>query len=167
MAKAHQFAVQLQWTGNLGVGTSNYLAYSRDHEITGVAKSAPIAASSDAAFRGDRTRYNPEELLVGSLSACHLLWMLHLCADAGIVITTYTDTPTGTMVMNEDGSGEFTEVTLRPRMTITDRSRMSEALRLHDEAHHLCFIARSVNFPVRHEPVILAAAAPLQQTSNA
>src|SRR5689334_899661 len=167
MAKAHQFAVQLQWTGNLGVGTSNYLAYSRDHEITGVAKSAAVPGSSDAAFRGDRTRYNPEELLVGSLSACHLLWMLHLCADAGIVITNYTDAPTGTMVTNEDGSGEFTDVTLRPRMTITDRARMSEALRLHDEAHHLCFIARSVNFPVRHEPVILAAPAPLLKTSNA
>ena len=129
MARPHRFQVELQWTGNLGSGTSDYGAYSRNHEIFGASKVARIPGSSDPVYRGDGTHYNPEELLVASLSSCHLLWVLHLCADAGIVVTNYTDSPSGTMIENEDGSGEFTDVTLKPRMTITDRSRMTEALR--------------------------------------
>ena len=158
MAKPHRFEVRVEWTGDLGAGTANYRAYSRNHEITGSGKSAPIFGSSDPVFRGDGSRYSPEELLVASLSTCHLLWMLHLCADAGIVITEYTDAPTGTMVENEDGSGQFTEVTLSPRMAITDAGRIKEAMQLHDKAHRLCFVARSMNFPVLHKPVVLAAA---------
>jgi len=152
---SHRFEVQTTWTGNTGEGTANYRAYRRDHEITGAKKAAPIPCSSDPAFRGDASRYNPEELLVASLSACHMLWMLHLCADAGIVVTAYFDPASGTMTLNPDGSGRFTEVTLRPALTITDASRTADTQALHSRAHELCFIANSVSFPVRCEPSVV------------
>jgi organic hydroperoxide reductase OsmC/OhrA len=142
----------VRWTGNLGTGTSTYRAYSRDHEITGAGKRAPIPGASDPAFRGDPARYSPEELLVAALSTCHMLWMLHLCADRGIVITAYEDEAVGTMKERPDGAGEFTSVTLRPRLTLADAARIEEANALHTEAHRLCFIARSVNFEVGCEP---------------
>jgi organic hydroperoxide reductase OsmC/OhrA len=138
----------------LGSGTSAYSAYSRSHEVSAPGKSAPIAGSSDPAFHGDPTRYNPEELLLGALSACHMLWVLHLCADAGITITDYRDESEGVMVEHADGSGEFTQVVLRPRMTITDAARARDATEIHHKAHALCVLARSVKFDVACEPVI-------------
>ena len=152
MTKEHHYQLKTTWTGNRGSGTSAYRAYSRDHEISGEQKRASIFASSDPAFRGDGSRYNPEELLVASLSACHMLWVLHLCAEAGIVVTAYEDSPVGTMRENQDGSGEFIAVVLHPRMTITDASKIEQARALHHRAHQMCFIARSVNFQVSHEP---------------
>jgi len=156
MSKVHRYVVTNRWTGNLGSGTSAYRAYSRNHELAGAAKSAPIAGSSDPAFRGDPSRYNPEELLVGALSSCHMLALLHLCADAGIVVTGYSDQAEGEMAEHADGSGEFTRVILRPSMTITDPARIPDAIALHHRAHELCFIARSVNFAVEHEPAVTA-----------
>lgn len=155
----HRFAVTNRWTGNLGTGTSEYTAYSRNHEISGAGKAAAIAGSSDTAFRGDGSRYNPEELLVASLSTCHMLWMLHMCADAGIAITEYSDEASGELALHADGGGEFVTATLRPRMIITDAARVEDAMKLHHRAHELCFIARSVNFLVACEPVVTAAAA--------
>ncbi len=150
-----------RWTGNLGPGTSDYRAYKRDHELCAAGKSAAIPGSSDPLFRGDASRYNPEELLVASLSACHMLWVLHLCAEAGIVITEYSDDAEGEMVENADGSGQFARVVLRPRMTITDGQRSAEAAAIHGRAHELCFIARSVNFPVECFPEIASTGSPL------
>jgi len=152
--KEHKYTTNLRWTGNRGAGTSDYKAYTRDHEITGPLKATVLPGSSDAHFRGDSARYNPEDLLVVSLSACHMLSYLHLCAINHIVVTAYEDDATGTMAENPDGSGQFSEVTLRPRVTITPESDAAKALELHHDAGKLCFIARSVNFPVRHEPVI-------------
>ena len=152
--KTHEYNIGLRWTGNRGTGTSGYRAYGRDHEITGPSKQTVIEGSSDAHFRGDAARYNPEDLLVASLSACHMLSYLHLCAVNDIVVTVYEDDAVGTMAENSDGSGQFTEVTLRPRVTITPESDAGKALELHEEAGRLCFIARSVNFPVLHAPVI-------------
>jgi organic hydroperoxide reductase OsmC/OhrA len=152
--RQHQYRISTQWTGNLGTGTSGYRAYSRNHELGSDGKSAVIAGSSDPAFRGDASRYNPEELLLGALSACHMLWVLHLCADAGIAITEYQDDAVGEMVEHGDGSGEFTRVMLRPRMKITDPARISEAIAIHDRAHQVCCLARSVNSAVEHEPVV-------------
>ena len=157
MAKEHRYQVSMTWTGNLGRGTADYRAYARNHEITAPKKSASIAGSSDPAFRGDAARYNPEELLVAALSACHMLALLHLCATNGIVVTEYTDSAEGIMRENSDGSGDFVRVILRPRMTITGPSRIEEARALHHKAHELCFIARSVNFPVDHEPEVTSA----------
>jgi organic hydroperoxide reductase OsmC/OhrA len=150
-SKEHHYPIHVQWTGNTGTGTSQYRSYERAHEYSAASKPV-IPGSSDPAFRGDRTRYNPEELLVMALSSCHMLWMLHLSAVAGIVVTAYEDNASGTMVETADGGGRFTEVVLRPRVTCepgTDRSRLNE---IHERAHHLCFIANSVNFPVRCEP---------------
>jgi organic hydroperoxide reductase OsmC/OhrA len=153
--KDHHYKIQTRWTGNQGTGTSTYRAYLRDHEITAPGKSALISGSSDPHFRGDSSRYNPEELLLAALSACHMLSLLHLCATAGIVITEYSDEAEGVMRQNADGSGEFVSVTLHPKITITDQLRVSEAMSLNHQAHELCFIARSVNFPVGNEPVVV------------
>ena len=144
MAKTHVYAARIEWTGNLGQGTANYRAYSRSHSISGQGKAAAIDGSSDPAFRGDGTRYNPEDLLVASVSACHMLWVLHLCAEAGIVVTAYTDEPNGVMQEHPDGSGEFTSVTLRPSLTLEDPAREAELAAIHHRVHELCFIARSV-----------------------
>jgi organic hydroperoxide reductase OsmC/OhrA len=156
MSKEHRYQIVTKWTGNLGPGTSLYSSYSRNHEMSGPQKQSPIAGSSDPLFRGDPTRYNPEELLVAALSACHMLWVLHLCADAGIVITAYSDEALGFMAENEDGSAQFTGVTLRPVMAITDLARAAEASAIHDRAHSVCALARSVNFPVHHQPVVIS-----------
>jgi len=151
MPKLHTYSTQVVWTGDQGSGTSRYDAYSRDH-LVHVANKPPIAASSDPAFRGDPARHNPEELFVASISSCHMLWYLHLCATNGIVVTGYVDDAIGTMEESANGSGRFTDVLLRPHVTIGASGHIALAERLHDDAHHFCFIANSVNFPVRCEP---------------
>lgn len=151
--RQHRYAVRLSWTGNLGTGTSGYKAYSRDHELTAGTKPA-IPATSDPAFRGDPARWNPEEMLVGALSSCHQLWYLHLCATAGITVTAYSDEAEGVMEEEADGAGQFTTVVLRPRVTLPPGSDAEKALALHHDAAEKCFIARSVNFPVLHEPTV-------------
>jgi len=152
-AREHSYLVNVRWTGNLGQGTANYRAYKRDHEISAVGK-PPVSASSDPNFHGDKARYNPEELLVASLSACHMLWYLHLCSQASIVVTDYEDKASGSMIETADSGGRFTAVTLRPAVTFADGVDTELARQLHDKAHHLCFIANSVNFPVLCEPSI-------------
>lgn len=149
----HSYEVKVRWTGNLGQGTANFRGYKRDHEISAAGK-LPVSGSSDPNFRGDQTRYNPEELLVASLSACHMLWYLHLSSDAGIVVTDYQDEATGSMTETADGGGHFTKVTLRPAIKLAAGANAELARQLHDKAHHLCFIANSVNFPVLCEPAI-------------
>jgi organic hydroperoxide reductase OsmC/OhrA len=153
MAREHRYEVCTRWTGNTGTGTSSYREYKRDHEISAAGKPA-IPGSSDPHFRGDRTRWNPEELLVASLAACHQLWYLHLCAEAGIVVSAYEDRAEGIMVEEADGGGRFTRVVLRPHVTIDPKSDAALARQLHAKAHALCFIARSVNFTVEHEPTV-------------
>lgn len=157
--REHRYAVRLDWTGDLGSGTSSYRAYSRDHALTAGTKPA-IPGSADPAFRGDPARWNPEELLVGALSACHQLWYLHLCAAAGIVVTAYADDAEGVMAEEADGAGRFSAVVLRPRVTLAPGADAEKALALHHEAAEKCFIARSVNFPVRHEPVVEVGSEP-------
>jgi organic hydroperoxide reductase OsmC/OhrA len=153
--KEHRYETALRWIGNLGMGTRDYGAYSRDYEVSGAGKVIAVPGSSDPLFRGDGTRYNPEELLVASLSTCHMLWYLHLCAVNGINVTAYEDRASGSMTEAEDGSGQFSLVVLRPRVTIGAESDAEKALQLHEEAHAMCFIANSVRFPVRHEALIL------------
>jgi organic hydroperoxide reductase OsmC/OhrA len=149
--KSHHYQINLTWTGNIGTGTSKYNAYTRDHEIGGVRK-AVILGSSDPAFRGDATRYNPEELLVASISQCHMLWYLHLCSTNGVIVTAYQDAAAGTMVEHPNGSGEFTNVMLNPDVTVLDETMILKANQLHAGVHEFCFIARSVNFPITHNP---------------
>lgn len=152
--RLHEYRVVNRWTGNLGTGTSAYSAYSRNYELSAAGKASVIAGSPDPLFRGDRGRYNPEELLVGAVSSCHMLWVLHWCADAGIVVTEYADEAIGEMQERPDGSGEFIRVVLRPRMTISDESRTAEVFAIHAKVHEVCAIARSVNFPVELEPMV-------------
>ena len=148
--KQHDYHVRITWTGNNGEGTRTYSAYRRDHLIESEGK-APVLASSDPHFRGDPTRYNPEELLVASLSSCHMLWYLHLCAVNHIVVVEYQDAASGVMEESADGSGKFVRVVLKPVVKVSggDRTRATD---LHHEAHRMCFIANSVNFPVDCEP---------------
>ncbi len=151
--KQHNYTTRITWTGNDGDGTKSYRAYRRDHLIACEGK-PEIPASSDPHFRGDPARYNPEELLVASLSSCHMLWYLHLCAVNGVVVTDYCDEAHGTMSERENGAGEFTRVVLRPRVTISEGDR-EKAIALHHQAHEYCFIANSVKFPVECEPTIV------------
>lgn len=151
--RTHDYAATVRWTGNQGTGTSGYKAYSRDHDIAVPGKPV-IAGSSDPAFRGDPARHNPEDLLVASVSACHMLWYLHLCATAGIAVTAYDDAASGTMAEDATGGGRFTAAILRPRITVAPGSDVARAVALHHEAHEKCFIANSVNFPVTVEPVV-------------
>jgi len=151
MAREHRYTVELEWTGNRGTGTASYRAYDRDHEVRAPGK-APIAGSSDPAFRGDGTRWSPEDLLVVSLSQCHMLWYLHLAAEAGIAVLAYRDAPDGIMVETADGGGHFSSVVLKPQIVIAAGADPDRALALHHAAHEKCFIANSVNFPVGCEP---------------
>ena len=151
MAKKHNYSLNIKWTGNKGEGTTRYDAYDRSYIISGENK-VDILGSADAPFRGDITKYNPEDLLLASLSSCHMLWYFHLCADAGIIVTDYIDNPTGILVQNETGSGSFSEVTLNPIVTVSDSSMIEKANQLHEKANQFCFIANSVNFKVKHNP---------------
>lgn len=151
----HNYSTTVVWTGNSGEGTRNYRAFSRDHEIT-CGNKPPIAGSADPAFLGDASRYNPEELLLSSLSACHMLWYLHLCADAGITVSNYVDDAEGRMIETKNGSGHFDKVTLKPIVNIAAGDDRELAKSLHDKAHSFCFIANSVNFEVGCEPEIRA-----------
>lgn len=156
MARKHHYRTLVEWTGNEGVGTRTPAAYRRDYMISVAGKAADIAGSADPAFRGDTARYNPEELLVASLSSCHMLWYLGLCAGAGVVVTEYIDSAEGEMEEDATGGGQFVRVTLRPHITLSPDSDIETAQRLHHDAHVRCFIARSVNFPVNIEAVYTA-----------
>ena len=155
--KEHHYSVAVQWTGNTGTGTSNYAAFSRDHELSCDGKPT-ILGSSDPAFRGDAARWNPEDLLVASVAACHKLWYLHLCAVAGVVVVAYVDEAEGVLVEDAQKGGFFSKIVLRPKVTITPDSDPEKAASLHEKAHEKCFIANSVNFPVTHEETIIRQA---------
>ena len=151
MTRLHRYETTVTWTGNTGTGTSGYRNYERAHEVT-VDGKPPIPGSSDPAFRGDAARWNPEELLVASLSQCHMLWFLHLCATNGLVVTEYRDHAAGMMAETADGGGQFQQVMLRPQVRFAAPEHADRARPLHEQAHKLCFIASSVNFPVHCEP---------------
>jgi organic hydroperoxide reductase OsmC/OhrA len=152
MKKEHHYQATIHWTGNKGIGTQDYKSYERSH-VTSIAGKQDIAGSSDPAFRGDKTKHNPEDLLVSALSGCHMLWYLHFCSVNGVVVTDYEDNTTGTMIENEDGSGQFTQVILSPIVTVKENSMIEKANKLHHNAHQSCFIARSVNFEVILKPI--------------
>jgi organic hydroperoxide reductase OsmC/OhrA len=152
MKLEHHYALEIEWTGNRGTGTADYKAYGRDHVVRADGKH-DLAGSSDRSFRGDPDRWNPEELLLAALSQCHMLSYLHEAAINGIVVESYTDAATGTMEQTHNGGGHFTLATLRPRVTIS-AGDLALATSLHQPASEKCFIAASVNFPVKHEPTV-------------
>jgi organic hydroperoxide reductase OsmC/OhrA len=159
MTRIHRYELEITWTGDRGTGTSGYRDFDRAHEVVADGKPA-ILASADPALRGDRDRWNPEELLVAALAQCHMLWFLHLCVGAGVIVTGYTDRPHGTMVETPDGSGRFEEVVLRPRVTVATEEQAALTAALHERANQMCFIANSVNFKVRHDPTVEPTAGP-------
>lgn len=156
MSQKIEYAVALAWDGS-PTGTANIREYTRDHIVTADEK-PPLQGSADAIFRGDNGRWNPEELLVASMAQCHMLWYLHLAARANITVLTYNDHPTGTLMMDPDGSGRFVEMTLHPSVVVADVDDIGPAAELHDKAHKLCFVANSVNFQVHIEPTAHATA---------
>lgn len=151
MNRQHNYQIHIQWTGNKGTGTSAYDAYARNYTLTAPNK-APLAASADTVFRGESDKYNPEEMLVAALSSCHMLWFLHLCANAGIQVMAYEDQARGILQEVEAGGGHFAEVCLYPNVRILDKNQIDRTHKLHDEAHKKCFIANSCNFPIYIKP---------------
>ena len=162
IGKDHHYATSLRWTGNRGTGTSGYRDYDRSYNLASEGK-LTLAGSSDPTFRGDAAKWNPEEMLLSALSSCHMLSYLHLCADANIVVLEYTDDASGAMELKPNGAGHFTGVTLRPRVMVSNTSDLETAEALHHAAHENCFIANSVNFPVRCEAVVLPVSRTLQE----
>lgn len=156
MKLEHHYGIDLVWTGNRGVGTTDYKSYGRDHVVSAEGKHV-IEGSSDRPFRGDVDRWNPEEMLLAALSQCHLLSYLHVAAAGGVIVTAYTDAAIGTMEQTANGGGHFTSATLRPVVTVASADMVDRAMALHPDAAGKCFIAASVNFPVGHEPTILVA----------
>lgn len=154
--KRHNYQVNVEWTGNEGSGTLSYKSYSRNHTIIANGKYDRIKGSSDPSFFGDKAKYNPEDLFLSSLSACHMLWYLHLCSAHNIVVMEYVDEAIGIMEEAENGSGRFTEVTLNPQVKITEKNMIEKANQLHEEANKMCFIANSCNFKVGHNPTTIS-----------
>lgn len=153
MQHQHYYNATIKWTGNRGTGTDHYKNYDRSYEISIQSKTA-IAGSSDPAFLGDKTKHNPEDLFLSALSSCHMLWYLHLCSEAGIIVKDYVDHATGTMIETTNGGGKFTEVILNPIVIVAEENMINKANELHIKANELCFIANSVNFPVKHNPIV-------------
>jgi organic hydroperoxide reductase OsmC/OhrA len=151
MSENHLYKTTVTWTGNKGSGTMDFRSYDRDYIVT-VEGKADISGSSDSAFLGDKSKHNPEDLLVASISSCHMLWYLHLCSKNEIVVIDYQDHAVGTLQESNDGSGKFESVTLRPQVLIANKIHLELANSLHTEANKMCFIANSLNFPVKHEP---------------
>ena len=158
MIREHRYALRSVWTGNRGTGTSGYRDYDRTVRVA-VDGKAVLEASADKPFRGDPAKWNPEDLLLAALSECHLLSYLHACVEAGVVVESYSDEATGLMTEDGRGGGAFTEVVLHPRVVVAEASMIPAAQAAHAQAHDWCFIANSVNFPVRHDAEVSAARA--------
>lgn len=150
MSSQHEYSSRIEWTGNRGTGTSGYRAYDRTWEVRTPGK-PPVACSNDPLLGGDPARHNPEDLLISALSACHMLWYLHLASRAGIVVHAYADDPVGVGEVESSGAARFIRATLRPRIDLDAGSDLSLADAIHHDIHKYCFVARSVSFPVSYE----------------
>ena len=157
MTKEHRYEAAVRWTGAKEGTTSSYRGYSREYEAAVEGKPA-LRLTADGAFFGDDALHNPEDLLVISLSGCHLLTYLAECARAGLRVLSYEDEASGTMAWDGE-TYRFGEVVLRPRVVVEEGGDLALAEELHHKSHDLCFVARSMNFPVRHEPEVTVGAA--------
>lgn len=152
MAHEHNYKLTAEWTGNKGDGTKNVRTYDRSHTIS-IQGKPDLFLTTDNPAVGDKSKLNPEDLLVSALSSCHMLSYLYLCSMEGVIITTYLDNATGIMIENESGGGKFKEVTLNPIVSVTEESMVEKAIALHHKAHEICYIANSVNFEVKCNPI--------------
>lgn len=155
MIGEHRYELTSTWTGNRGTGTSGIRDYDRAITVD-VAGKPTMLASSDTPFRGDPERWNPEDMLLAALSECHLLSYLHACVVAGVVVVSYRDRATALMREDGRGGGAFVEAVLHPEVVVADAAMIEAAMAAHEQANAWCFIANSVNFPVRHDPVVTA-----------
>jgi organic hydroperoxide reductase OsmC/OhrA len=154
--KEFRYQVGVTWMGNDGSGTSSK-SFSRDLEIAAAGKPTIVgAAPSD--FGGHDRSWSPEELLVGAVSQCHMLTYLFLCARNGIVVESYEDDATGTLVVEGAAGGHFREIALRPHVTISS-GELDLAEKLHDDASAGCFIGRSVRAEITVQSTITMAEA--------
>ena len=155
MAEAHDYSAHIIWEGNKGQGTATYSGYGREYRVL-VSGKPDLAGSADPMFRGDSARHNPEDLFVAAISGCHLLSYLALCARQGVRVLSYEDEARGRLKLDADGGGRFEEVRLHPHVTIQGQGEENRALalKLHEEAHRLCFIANSCSVPIRHEATV-------------
>lgn len=151
MTHEHNYKITTEWTGNTGEGTKNVRTYDRSHTVT-IQGKPELFLTTDNPHVGDKSKLNPEDLLVSAISSCHMLSYLYACAIEGIVITSYTDHATGIMIENASGGGSFKEVTLKPICYVADESMVAKAIELHHKAHEICYIANSVNFEVMCNP---------------
>jgi organic hydroperoxide reductase OsmC/OhrA len=151
MAHEHNYKLTAEWTGNKGDGTKNVRTYDRSHTIS-IEGKPELFLTTDNPAVGDKSKLNPEDLLVSALSSCHMLSYLYLCSLEGVIITSYLDNATGIMIENESGGGKFKEVTLNPIVSVTEESMLEKAIVLHHKAHEICYIANSVNFEVKCNP---------------
>jgi len=154
MTQQHPYTTTIRWTGDRGQGTKTYLGYARTWNIEAPGK-AVVECSNDPLLGGDPAKYNPEDLLLSALSACHMLWYLHLASNAKIVVRGYVDQPIGIGETRPDGAGRFLSARLRPTITVERGADLVRAEAIHHEIHTVCFIARSVNFPVSYEGTFL------------
>ncbi|MCP4074055.1 MAG: OsmC family protein [Hyphomicrobiales bacterium] len=152
--KRHEYSACIKWTGNTGEGTAKYNSYKRSWQLATSGKPL-VECSNDPVLGGDPAKHNPEDMLVASIASCHMLWYLHLCAVAGITVTSYKDIPLAIGEMETSGAGRFKSITLRPQIVITATSNIEKARAIHNDVHQYCFIARSINFPVEIEPGIV------------
>jgi organic hydroperoxide reductase OsmC/OhrA len=151
MKHEHKYKLTAKWHGNKGTGTSGLRDYDRSHTVS-IANKPELHLTTDNPAVGDKTKLNPEDLLVTAISSCHMLSYLYVCALEGVIVTDYVDHATGTMIEHEAGGGQFKEVTLNPEVTVQDASMIEKALELHHKAHEICYIANSVNFEVFCNP---------------
>jgi len=148
--KQHEYTSRIAWTGNRGEGTSSYRGYDRTWDIVTPGKPV-VHCSNDPLLGGNPALANPEDLLLSSLAACHMLWYLHYASEAGIVVSSYQDDPVGIGESSPNGAGRFLRAILKPHIVLRLGSDLTKADAIHHRIHEVCFIARSVNFPVSYE----------------
>lgn len=154
MENTHTYTLTTAWTGNTGSGTTNYRSYNRSVTVSAQNK-VDILCTSDTPINSDPTKHNPEELLIASISSCHMLWYLHLCSEAGVVVIEYKDHATATMVESRGGGGKFREAILHPVVIVKEESMIDKAMDLHVRANELCYIANSCNFSILHKAKVM------------
>lgn len=147
----NRFTSNVVWTGNTGRGTQSYKGYNRSWNVEIPGKPV-IECSNDPELGGDPSLMNPEDMLLSALSACHMLWYLHLASKAHITVTAYRDEPLGLGETAPNGAAQFTKAILRPTITVMAGADLTKARDIHHDIHKYCFIARSVAFPVEIEP---------------
>ena len=154
MEKEHHYKLKVNWYGATDAGNENLRTYDRSHSVSLEGK-PELHLTTDDGTVGDQSKLNPEELLVSAVASCHMLSFLYLCSRKKIVITSYEDNATGLLIERSKGKSGIEEVVLNPVFTVADDSMKEKAVEMHHTAHDFCYIANSVNFEIKCNPVCL------------